>query len=355
MITVGGRADLIDINDNVQLSIPAVAGVIDFKGEAAERFGADFTVVDPEFVPQGPSSPFDPRAGLRIRAYWQQLVGGAWQEHLVGTFHLGNVHVRDDSSGLKITIPGRDALSEAARGGYRGTLSLGGMNVADALRTIFARIAPGMTVVTGTTSISLPTPYTVGGTNRRKPQEDWTKIADLAGWRVYSDLYGVIKCGPVEVPPGVLDWQEGPTCSVVDLDRDIDYMSMINSITATSTSPEVDPPISVTVEDVDPGSPTYVGLHVWEDTIESDMYTTVEAATNAATAEYNRRRKPLDTVSVSTLPTPGLTYRTRVNLLRARAGVAGEYSVSSFRLPLEVPGPTQPQLMTVQMTPRMME
>lgn len=352
MTTISARADLIDANGNVQVVIPAVAGVVDFKGAAAERLGADFTVVNPDFVPTGPSSPFDPRAGLRIRAYWREMVSSSWVDTLVGTFHLGNVKIRDDRNGLSITLPGRDVLSEAARGGYRGTLNLGGLNGAEALRALFSRIAPWAVVVVGTTSISLPNPYTVGGSTRR-PQEDWTKIADLLGWRVYGNLLGVIVCGPVTVPPEEpLNWQEGPLCKVVDLDRDIDYLSMINSVTATSTSPEVDPPISVTVEDTDPGSPTYVGNRVWGADIESDLYTTEESARNAARAEYDRLRRPMDTVQVSAFPNPNLAYQTRVNLFRARAGVAGEYSVSSYRLPLETPGDKGPQLMTVGMAPR---
>lgn len=347
--TVSSRVELVDALGNPVRDIAVDSATVSYKGEAAQMWGGSLTVSDRSLVPTGPDSPLDPRARLRVRLWWRIWTGGAWSEIPVGTMYPSDIDARAVPAGASMSIPLRDVLEEAQRGGYRGsTVQLGGMTVGAALRAIFERIMPDAVLEIAPSTVVLPSPYEVGGGDR-SPQQDWTEIASLEpGWRVWSDRMGVVHGGPVPQPQTSIDWTEGPGCVVTDLGRDVTYSSMVNRVVCRSTSPEVNPPVVGVVEDSDPGSSTYVGRVVWQTDISSDAVTTVEAATNMARATYERYRRPLETVQI-TIPQRGdLDYRQPCSLASAAVGVAGDYLVSSWDLTLS----REPRPMTVTMMQR---
>lgn len=356
---VSSRVELVDVLGNPAGDIATDSATVDFRGEAAQQWAGSLAISDPTLVPTSQDSPLDPRARLRVRLWWRlrkpDLVN--WWEIPVGTMRTpspgstGDIDVNGGRSGVSVAVPLVDVLAEAAgHGGYRGgTLQLGGANVGDALTTLFGYLLPGVPVDVGTTAVTLPNPYEVGGSDSRTGQQDWTEIAATAGWIVRSTREGVITCGPaVEPDAPAIDWQEGPLCAVTDLGRNINYSSMTNYVECRSTSPEVDPPVVGIAQDSDPGSSTYVGRLMWPTYIRSDAVTTVEAATNMARATFERYRRPLETVKI-TIPTrPDLDYRQPARIARAAAGVAGDHAVSSWNLRMSA----KPQQMAVTMMQR---
>lgn len=351
--TISSRVELVDVLGNHAGDLAVDGATSDFRGEAAQRWAGSLDVSDPALVPTSQDSPLDPRARMLARLWWRlrkpDLV--SWWEIPVGTMRTGDFSVGANRSGVQMTVPLVDVLAECSeRGGYRGaTVQLGGANVADALITLFGYLLPGVPITTGTTSVTLPTPYEVGGTDRRTPQQDWTDIAATAGWVVRTDRLGVIVCDATPEPAVTpIDWQEGPLCAVTDLDRALSWSTITNRVICSSSSPEVSPPVVGIVEDTDPGSSTYVGRMVWPTEITSDAVTTVEAATNMARATFERYRRPLETVKVSVPQRPDLGYRTPTRLARIQAGVAGDYAVSSWNLRMT----PKPQTMAVTMMQR---
>ena len=348
---VSSRVELVDILGNtIDHALDIDAATVDFKGEATQRWAGSLDVSNPLLVPTSQDSPLDPRARLRVRLWWRlRKPDLTWWEIPVGTMRTGDLGISAGRASVGMSVPMTDVLAEAGDQ-YRATLQLGGANVADALIALFAFVLPeAPVVVTESTSVALPNPYEVGGSDSRSPQQDWTDIAALAGWVVRTDRLGVIIIGPAMEPAdSVIDWQEGPDCAVTDLDRQVTYSSMTNSVTCRSTSPEVVPPVVGVVEDTDPGSSTYVGRVSWPKTISSDAVSTVEAAVNMARATYERYRRPLETVKITIPPRPDLNYRRAAVLARRTAGVAGGYAVSSWNLRMAA----KPQAMTVTMMQR---
>ena len=354
---VSARTEFVDIDGNaVEVDGAVDALTVDFKGESAQNWAGSATVSDKGLVPVGSGSPLDPRARLRVRHWWRLLKPGGveavaadWWEIPLATLRPGDLSLSAGRAGVSMTVPLDDVLEEAQRGGYGGaTLQLGGANVADALRSIFEMVLPGAPVVVGSTSTTLPSPYEVGG-GTQTVQQDWTAIAATAGWVVRSDRLGVIVCGPQMDPGGQpLDWQEGPLCAVTDLDRSINFRSMVNRVVCRSTSPEVDPPVFAVVEDTDPSSSTFVGRFVWQTEIKSDAVTTTAACENMARATFERYRRPLETVKLTIPQRPDLGYRQLAQVARMDAGVAGEYAVSAWTIRT---GP-KPEPMSVTMMER---
>jgi len=213
-------------------------------------------------------------------------------------------------------------------------------------------VAPQLPLrIDATSTVVLPTPYEVGS---RDPLEDVLTIAALGGLIVRSDREGAVL---VSLPPAPdvirADWQEGDDCPVTDLDRGLQTSSMVNSVTVVSTSPDIKPPVSSTVEDDDPSSPTYIG-GVWGRrgvTIRSDAVASPDAAANLARATLAGRRRPTEAVVVQVPPRGDLSYGDLISLARMQSGVAGLFRVAKWRLPItEVGAP--PPLMSVTMQTR---
>lgn len=353
---VGWRAVMIDPDGVEVVDLPLIGGSVDYDGEAAEQWACTVSVAGSEWVPREVTDPLDPRSGLRCRLYWRALASGEWGEAWisvpVGTYYLEDPRISDDGTGPVVTMTGRDPLAILRRGGYGSqTVAVGGATVPAALTTIIQALSLSTPVrIDSSSAVTLPAEYELGG---RDPLDDLVDIASLAGLVVRTDREGAILISPEPSPWHVrADWQEGATCPVVDLSRDIGTSGMVNSVTVVSTSPEVDPPVAATVEDTDPASPTRVdgpwgrrGL-----TVRSDVVASVEAAQGMAASILDGRRRPTEAVQV-TVPSRGdLGFRDLVHLRRDASGVGGLFRVAGWRLPIwaadEPPGTMTVRLMT---------
>lgn len=347
--TVRCRAGLVT-PDGTELGapVPIVDGTIRYSGESSEQWAADVTLEDYLWVPLTPDDYLDPRAGYRLRIWWELLTPSGWGSVTCGTFTLHDPDISDDGR-LSMSLQGVDAITEAKRGGYGGqTLSVGGQTVAAALQLIFDTVYPAAPTSIPETTVTLPAPYELGA---RTPFEDWTEIALLAGWVVRADRDGVIVAGPPSTDPtSRATWQEGPDNRVTTIRREVTTSEMINRVVVVSTSPEVVPPILAIVEDTDESSPTWVGKgRIWEDRIESDAVATQDAADNLARLHYGLRRLPTETVTVRLPPRPDLDYRDVVTIGRRRVGATGSYRVSGWTLDLSG-GPMELRTMARQQT-----
>lgn len=328
------RAGLVD-RDGVLVSdsAPVESGTVDFRGEQGEMWAATVHLSHPLWVPRTPDDPLHPLSGLRMRLWWGLDVDGTREEVVVGTLDLEDPEISDDGHlGTSLTL--RDPLAQVKRGGYAGqTISVGGMTVTAALDALFEAVAPSRPRRIGDTTETLPAVYEIGA---RNPGEDWSDIAALAGWRVYTDRDGVIVAGPLGPSAQVVcDWQDGTDSPVVSMVRKVTTSTIVNRVVVASTSPEVTPVIVGIAEDADEGSPTWVGRYgPYELRIESDTIASQAAADNMAATKLGQLMRPSETVEVTVPPRPDLWYRDRVLLARARVGVAGEHQLSAWSLDL---------------------
>lgn len=332
--TVGFRAEMIDKNDSHVTDIPLSAGSISFDGDTAEQWACQVSIPGEEWIADGPSDPLDPRSGLRMRLWWRLLINGGWVEVPVGTFVMEDPRITDNGAMPTTGMRGRDPLTIIRRSGYGSlVISVGGLTVPAALERIMRQIAPSTPFrIESNSTVTLPPTYELTG---QDPLDDLVNIARQADLVIRTDPEGRVVCARNPDSQTIrADWQEGPDCPVTDLSRDVNTSQMLNSVTVVSTNPEIIPPISVTVEDDDPSSPTWVG-GVWgrrSMTMRTDAVATEEGARATAQGLLNGRRRPQEEIQISIPPRGDLMYRDKVALKRAMSGVANTYRVASWTL-----------------------
>jgi hypothetical protein len=332
--TVGYRAAMIDQEGQHVVDVPLTSGSIDFDGEAAEQWACQVTIPGEEWIARGPGDYLDPRSGLRIRLWWRLLINGGWVEIPVGTFVLEDPRISDNGAMPTTSLRGRDPLTIIRRAGYGSlVVSVGGLTVPAALERIMRAVAPQTPFrIESSSTRTLPATYELTG---QDPLDDMVTIARQSDLIIRTDPEGNVVAAPNPDSQIIrADWQEGPDCPVTDLTRAVNTSQMLNSVTVVSTNPEVIPPISVTVEDTDPSSDTWIG-GPWgrrATTIRTDSIASEAAARSMAQGILNGRRRPQEEISVEVPPRGDLLYRDKVALKRTMSGVANTYRVAGWNL-----------------------
>ena len=340
------RVEAVSLGGTVIGDVRVASARINLNGEQAEQWSAEFSLEDPALVPDSPRAILDGRSGVLLRPWWRLLTAEGWLEVPLGTFVVEDPETSDSDGGLAITVRGLDPLAVARRGGYGGAVvPVGGLTVSQALRALFASVAPGWPVSIGHSSVTLPPTFELWA---RDPAEDWTEIAAMAGMVVRTDRMGVITAAVPSSPSvPVADWQEGPECPVVEVSSVIKTSTIPRRVVVVSTSPDVSPPVVGEWVNPDADSMTIVT----ETRVESSAVTSVEGARSLARMTGERWARPQQSVQVSVPARPDLDYRDPVALTRARAGVSGVFAVSGWSLTLDGPQ-AAPGLMSVQMMTR---
>lgn len=347
--TSDSRVELIDADGMSVQDVPCDGVRVSMDGESSEMWGCEIQVTN-QLIPLLPEDPLDPRANLRIRVWWRELLPSGWVEVPMCTTYPADPAIDDDGIPV-VALTGRDSVVEAKRGGYRGqTIKVGGLTVTQALDRLFQVVAPGIPSEIADSAEVLPAKYTLGS---RAPDEDWAEIAGLAGFSVWTDRTGVIQVGPAPTPSTpVAQWASGKGCVVQRARREMRTSDMRNRVVVRSTHPNLKKPVVGIAEDTDEGSPTWIGLgRIWEEVIESDAPTTVTAATQLARVELTKRLLPMDTITVTIPARPDLDAGSLCQIARARAGISGDYRVSSWSMVMPKPGES-PDLLTVTMKAR---
>jgi hypothetical protein len=347
---VASRVEVLS-SDDVTLGDASIdEAAVTMQGGGTEMWAASLAGSDPDWLPVDENDLLDPRSGNRVRLWWQELVSalGGWVEVPVCTGWPHNPEATDDGA-VSWSLTVRDSLTEAKRGGYGGqAVEVGGRTVTAALAALFDAVAPQLPYSFPPSDVTLPSAYTLG---EGKPEDDWADIAALAGWLVWTDREGTITAGPT-VPGLVLDWQEGDACRITSATRAVVTADLANRVTVVSTSSDVVPTITATVEDDDPASATWVGRYgPYERTVESDAVASQEAADNLAASTLASALLPQETVTVKATPRPDIGYGDTVNLARASIGASGSYAVDSWRLTLPAAG-AAPEQMEITMQTR---
>ena len=355
--TIKARAELVDRDGRKVSDMPFHSASIDLRGESAEQWAGRVSFTDESMAPMRPTDPLDPRSMLRARFWWRILYGGrTWLEVPVGTFIIGDPEVSDSSSGsYGISVQMRDVLEEVSRNEYGEKLiSVGGLTVDAALKRLFATLAPWATVSIPATTVTLPSTYQLGLDNA-KPSDDWTAIADLAGWVVRTDRMGTIVCGPAPDRAGlVADWQEGPDCPVTDMRRKVNNLGLYNRVLVRSTHTDAAGVYAI-AEDSNPASPTWVGRYgPFTKKVETDAAKDEAACLAMAQMELGRLLRPTETVTVTVPQRPDLDYRDQIPLSRSKSAVGGTYRVSGYSLELG-PADGGPKPMSVTLMTRSLE
>ena len=332
--------------DGAHLGDVPIDGVrIDFDGTQTEQWDAAFSFSSPELVPYAPTAWLDGRSGARLRVWWRLHTDAGIMERVVCTLIVEDPSGTDDGI-LAGTVPGRDPLAIARRGGYGSrTISVGGMTVSAALAALFDALVPDWPVSIEPTGVLLPTVYDLWD---REPSEDWTEIAGMAGMTVRTDRMGVITVARPEPGTRVADWSEGPDCPVSEVRWEQKTSTIPRRVVVVTTNPDVTPPIVGTWEHPDAAT-----LQIITETrVESSTVTTQEGADALARLTGERWARRQLAVTLTIPQRPDLDYRDDVILTRAQSQLHGLFEVSGWDLTLA--GRDQPPaLMTVSLMTRL--
>ncbi len=325
------------------------SGTVRMTGGGSEMWVANLSGTDPDWLPMDYTDALDSRSGNRVRIWWQELIPAldGWGEVPVMTGWPHNPDVTDEGlPAWSLTV--RDSLLEAKRGGYGGkTVEVGGLTVDAALNALFEAVAPLIDRSIPPSLVLLPTTCTLG---ENDPDQDWTEIAALAGWAVWSDREGTITAGPITAATEV-DWSEGAGCRLTGLRKSSTTTDIKNRVVVVSTNSDVATTITAVKEDDDPASPTYVGDHgPWELRIESDTVASQEAADALAATMLAANLLPTVEITGKATPRPDLGWGDAIQLQRDRIGIYGIHTLTAFGMTLPKPG-TVPELMEITMSP----
>lgn len=314
----------------------ALSGAVTCDGGASIRWTCDLVLDNPDLLPSGPYDLLSPFSFNRIRLWWSiRLRDGRLGEIPVGTYYPDLTPVSDDGARVGIVIHGSSAVAEVKRARWDRALDLSGMTISEAIVAILTDRAPWAQIAVTPTTTRVPKSYEPGAPGE-DPWEDVEALADAAGMVAYDDRMGVIRVDPRPVPgPPQALFVEGPGTSLVELSSvatDKDWV--VNKVTVASASPEVDPPVTGVAVDDDPASPlgrAYLDGHLYSRRVENAIVTTRAQAETMA-RNILADRAPVTTASAVVHPAPHLDPGMTVSLGRARAGLGGSFTLTSWSL-----------------------
>ena len=345
------RIEVVDSDLSWVQDVTPDGGSITMTGDAISRYKATLSWVSD--YPVDWTDLLHPLSGNRIRIWWQEWVPevDAWVEVLLMTGWPEDPDA-DLDPGLSWSGTLLDVLGECQRSDYsQQSIDVSGQTVDAALSALFAAVAPWVSTNFPATTATLPTNYVLGAND---PDDDWPKIAAMANLVVAPTRQGTVTVDDQsDGTTPVAVWASGMDhCAASKLSRSVKTSGIKNAVFAVTTSTDVVPPLTSTVMDTAPSSPTCVDSYgpSWE-RVESDTPTTQASLDAVALAKYNELRRPIASTQVTCQPRPDLEYRDLVTLGFDEVGAVGDYYVAGWTLRLPSAG-ISPELMTVDLMDR---
>lgn len=252
----------------------------------------------------------------------------------VGVFRIEDVEGDVDLG--PVTITGSSLEAAVADDDFTEPTTLTGTTAVGGITTLIHDVLPDAVIISRATDAPVGTMAWDRGYSR------WDAVTTLGtaiGAEVYCDAAGQFIIAPLpdlSGPSVVWEIAAGEGGVLVKARRGMSRRDVCNSVTAYGEN-TVDgaAPVSATVEDTDPTSPTYVGGPFGRVPFlyTSAALTTTAACTAAATQLYKNKIKPNATADLTSLPNPLLEPG---DVLRAvyADGTRELHQAASFPLPL---------------------
>lgn len=325
--------------DGVIELLDHIGGSVAVDRGSAVRRTCTVTVPDPALIPR--------TAADKISIYGAQLLirrgiqyqDGTTETVALGTFRIdsvdGDVHdgpVTIQGKGLEAVIQDdRFTSPYTTRGGTGAVASITALIQASIPTAVVANQA---------------TDATLGVRTWDREGDRWAAVQEIAtaiGAECYADADGqfVIAELPdlLAVDP-VWDIAAGDDGALITATRGMNRDGMYNSVTAYGENAEENAtPVSATVSDTDPGSPTYVSGPFGRVPrfYSSPTLNTTSACTNAATKILRDSVKPNALADITALPNPALEPGDVVRVTYGD-GTRELHQIQSFTVPLETGG-----------------
>ena len=323
-----------------------VGGEVRVDGEGHVHREAKLDINQDDLVPAGPGDLLHPLSWNQVRVWHGTLLpSGEWAAVPLLTGHVDVDDPTDSGdASVSLSVSVSDAAAAIKRALMPMSIQVGGMDAADAAATVLASAAPWADLDTLPLGHRLPVDHEAGEPDA-DPWDVAAQIVTSAGGRLYVDREGTVVIEPTPEPSvakGI--FRQGPGCRVTQVTAGADLDEVYNTVTVTSGArQDADgndlEPITVTVSDDDPTSPTWIGhgYVMRHPTITVDEATSYAQVAAVARARLEELRAPLQRVTLEAFPHAHLDPGDLIDLSFPRVGVAGVRTVKSWQLRL---GPT---------------
>lgn len=331
----------------------ALKGQVNLRGDEHVRFTASVTIADDELVPHQPGDLLHLWSWNRLRVWHGICVdeeSDSWHWVPLGTGFITADDPTDDGAPVvELELRVADAASVIKHALMEMSVEVGGLTVDAAVRDILTDAAPWATLRLEQSDHRLPADYEAG-----EPDADpWEVCADLAavaGMRLFVDRMGdVVLEHDRDAATVRAQFVEGEFCKATAATARRNLADVKNVVTV-STGAMKDPdgnelePLSVTVVDDDPSSPTRVGEGTEMRPVLRHPEIVADEATTEAQLREIARAKLAELTATTTVcevdhfPHAHLDPGDAVEVGFGRLGVAGVQRIQSVSLALGATG-----------------
>lgn len=353
-----------------------IAGQVAEDETAATRRTCAVTLATTSLVPAAATDLLHPLSGNELYLYRGVKLSGVDNTNPaarqsggtlapLGIFRLTTPKIIDSGNQLLITLTGNDRSWEIARRSWTGPYTAAaGQTVGAAIQAIINSrwTGPALTYNFSPSTVTVPagtvlgvqftssgvqneSGSTSGGNN---PWADCVALAKSAGCELFFDRQGVVVMRPIPTPgtlPSVLDFVEGDTCTMTQLERTLDETTFRNEVVLIglgtrvtnpdgSTSPGA--PVVYTASSTDPVYGPGGSLGARPAFITDQTVADSGAAEIAANAQLPLVQGALDDTAFQAVCNPALDAGDTIFLQRARMEVSGTYIPSKVTHPLDM-------------------
>lgn len=342
--TVVSYIDLITATQQ-KFRVRALSGDVSVDSSAAIRRSFSFSCIDPtgEITPTEAGSSLTP-FGTEVRPYrGVRFADGSEYVHPLGVFRLSTTTVLDSASGgIAIQAQAYDLSRTIQRDTFISPYVVpSGTNLITAIKAIVERTFPLQEYdsITTTRVTTATLVYDVG-------DDPWDAVSGMAlslGCSIYFDVYGTLVIAPSEDANSepAFTYEEGPRCTMLDLQRGFSDEKAYNGVVVVGESPADElAPVRAEAWDMDPTSPTYrFGPYGEYPLVITDSNVkTVDDAQSMADQVLASITGSTSSLSITTMVNPALEAGNTVSVRRARSHVAGVYVADAFNIPMLAAG-----------------
>jgi hypothetical protein len=297
---------LIDLNiDTGKVTISVNSGV---------RRTCDVTLVTNKTASNlVPDNGFDTLApfGNELKLYrGVRFANGSIEYVPLGVFVMTDVDIQDSNNGVNITIKGEDRSLFISRAKWTAPYQLVSGTLEASLRAMLENRWADVETSFTTTNVTV-NQVVFGTQDSQDPWQDAVYLAQLVGYDLYFDVFGVATLRPfpsLDATAVVAKYEEGKETIITSLDRSMSSKETYNGVIYTIQGSQVNTPIRVEIWDEDTTSPTY-RYGVFGDAptfITSNVLSTEADAIKAATSLLNTYRGAQENIRWDSIVDPTL-------------------------------------------------
>lgn len=336
---------LSDPDTTILQDVPFTAGSVQADRTATNLRQINATVVDADWrwrlgqqlTPDSPGQPFTPYGALIKATFW------VWSYALptplrvpAGLFRLSDAKVVGDGT---LTCVGYDFSRTVQRNLYTAPYVIpAGTNYVTAICQVIQDRLGGLYMPGAIGTTDEVTPLMTFDA-QDDPWEHASSMADAIGFQLYFDTLGQFCLLPV-VDPGAAEVvatydEDGGMLLDADIDRSDE--DGYNGVVMTSESTTLTTPISSTVWDTNPSSPTYyLGPYGQVAAFQSSPYIGSQAQADAAAQKWLADNLGgTEVVTMSTILNPAHEPGDAVHIQKTRSAIDDVYLLDSFEMSFE--------------------